>query len=119
VLLIGEQSACKGLDRPFCSTRGCSGWLNKQLDLERIPEERLFWLNALDNDDKPIDIKTIYEQLRPSIVIALGNVAKKVCIDQEIPHEFVYHPQYWKRFHSKERYPLFDLLKISFNEAKV
>jgi len=31
-------------------------------------------------------------------------------VDLGYPHEACDHPQAWKRFHHKERYPLLDLL---------
>jgi hypothetical protein len=113
VLLIGEQASNPSEapeQQPFCTNKGCSGWLNKQLDSEQIPEERLFWINALNNDSSLVDLKQLVTQLKPIVVIALGEVAKQTCKQQGIEHEAFYHPQYWKRFRSKERYALLDKL---------
>lgn len=112
-LLIGEQSSrpTEAPEQlPFCSDRGCSGWLNKQLEQSQVDESRLFWVNALNNDGSPIQLKQLLEGLKPSKVIALGNVAEKLCRDEEVDYIKAYHPQYWKRFKSKHRYPLLDLL---------
>ena len=114
VLLIGEQASDPKNapeQQPFCSSKGCSGWLNKLLEVEGIQEEKLFWLNALYNDGTKVMLWHYVDALRPAVVIALGNVASKLCTEQKISHEKCYHPQYWKRIHSKERYALVDLLK--------
>lgn len=113
ILLIGEQASDPTTapeQQPFCSDKGCSGWLNRQLQSEEIPEEKLFWVNALNNNGTVIDIKTLVDQLNPSSVVALGTVAKKACDSQGVDCIASYHPQYWKRFKSKFRYPLLDLL---------
>jgi len=113
ILLIGEQASDPTTapeQQPFCSDRGCSGWLNKQLHNEKISEEKLFWVNALNNDGSWVNLRALVGQLQPSAVIALGTVAKKACVEQGIDQYSAYHPQYWKRFKSKFRYPLLDLL---------
>lgn len=113
ILLVGEQAANTKKDsnqQPFCSDYGCSGWLNDLLDEADIPEEKLFWLNALYNDGTPIVLKPMVLTCKPSIVVALGTVARKLCRDNYVEHQFFYHPQYWRRFKSKQRYPLLDFL---------
>ena len=114
ILIIGEQAANPEKDshqEPFCSDKGCSGWLNDQLDAADVPEEYLFWVNALNNDGTEIDIATLVENLKPKAVIALGNKAKQLCEKNSLSADFVYHPQYWKRFKNKEPYPLIALIK--------
>lgn len=115
ILIIGEQASDPTNapeQEPFCSSKGCSGWLNKLLQAEGIPEEKLFWVNALYNDGTLVDLLALVEQLEPSAVVALGNVAKKSCADHGVQFFSAYHPQYWKRFRSKNRYPLLDLLNL-------
>jgi hypothetical protein len=115
ILLVGEQAsnpASAPEQQPFCSDQGCSGWLNQRLAAEKIPEEKLFWVNALNNDGSMVDLQRLVEQLKPSAVIALGTVAKRTCERQCVAKIAVYHPQYWKRFRSKERYPLLDILQF-------
>lgn len=114
VLLIGEQASDPTTapeQQPFCSTKGCSGWLNLKLQEAEVPEEKLFWINALNNDGSEVDLQLLVQQLQPSAVIALGGIAQRVCREQGVEFEAQYHPQYWKRFKSKHRYPLLDRLK--------
>ena len=114
ILIIGEQASDPKNapeQRPFCCTKGCSGWLNKLLDIEDIQEEKLFWVNALNNDGSEVYLVKLIKNLLPRRVIALGNVAQSICEKQVICFEKCYHPQYWKRFKSKQRYPLLDMLK--------
>jgi len=99
---------------PFYSTKHCSGWLNALLLKEGIPEERLLWLNAFDKDGNPTSAEQL-TRLCPAAIVALGgNAAKWLTSAVGLrSDQFVetYHPQYWKRFRSKERYPLLDILK--------
>ena len=99
---------------PFYSTKNSSAWLNIQLLRENIPEEQLLWINAYDKDGVPND-PTILLNLKPGAIIALGGNAAKwlkgVCGLDARQFAETYHPQYWKRFRSGERYPLIDLLK--------
>lgn len=117
ILLVGDRpgpSAPKEKyyhHTPFYSTKHCSGWLNSSLEAEKIPEKKLVWINSADENGKYYDIK-IVNHLIPKSIIALGGKAgawlEKNGVDDYIS---CYHPQYWKRFHNKERYPLFDLIK--------
>src|SRR5271167_2568374 len=98
---------------PFYSTKHCSGWLNLLLEAEKIPEKKLVWINSADENGKyyPISLVTAME---PKKIIALGGKAaawlKKNGVEDFI---LMHHPQYWKRFHNKERYPLIDLLRAN------
>lgn len=120
VLLIGEQSARPKTSTnqwPFCDVRACSGWLNSQLELARIPEERLYWVNALNNDGTKLALAPLVDNLYPSAIIALGKVAEQLCKSAKSRSlEFtkfitVPHPQYWKRFKHHEPYQLIWELK--------
>lgn len=114
ILIIGEQSAKPPLhpigQDPFCGTKGSSVWINEQLDKAKIREEDLFWINALNLDGSKADVEMIVKKLKPAKVIALGNIPSKLCNDLSIPHIKVPHPAYWKRFHSKIKYPLIQYL---------
>jgi hypothetical protein len=118
IIIVGERpttilnklDACDNLVVPFGSLRGCSGWLNKQLHVANVPEEKLFWLNAYDGFGKLTDLKKYVTLLNPVTTITLGNVASDECKKLNIEHEFYYHPQYWKRFRNKEQYPLINCL---------
>lgn len=114
ILLVGEQTSHPEENKyhaPFCSIRGCSGWLNAKLEEAAIPESKLFWINALDNDGSEMDLRKIYEDLEPTSVIALGRVAERQLLKFGIKHEQVPHPQSWKRFNHHKPYPLIDALK--------
>lgn len=109
ILILGEQASDPINDpdqKPFCSTRACSGWLNWQMELEDLQEEKFFWLNVLNNDGSKVDLRASVDRLQPSEVIALGNTARSACVKAGIAHVHFSHPQYWKRFRSKEQYPL-------------
>lgn len=115
IMIVGEQDSdptASVEQRPFCTTKGCTGWLNKQLDEANIPEERLFWVNALNNDNSPANLRYVVETMKPKAIIALGGIAQHTLRKQEI-YNFkpFYHPQYWKRFKSKQPYALIDELK--------
>lgn len=114
VLILGEQASDPSNapeQQPFCSSKGCSGWLNNLLEEAKIPEDHLFWLNVNNNDGTKIDLHPYIHSLKPRAVIALGSVAATRCIDQQIEYEKFYHPQYWKRFHYNEPYVLIDRLR--------
>lgn len=118
VLLVGDRpgpSAPSDPDyhhTPFYSTKHCSGWLNASLHAEGIPEELLLWINAYDRLGNPADFDLLVGNQMPVSTIALGGNAAK-WLEQNGYDRFVreYHPQYWKRFHHGERYPLLDKLK--------
>lgn len=114
ILIIGEQSAKpplhpKGQD-PFCGMKGSSRWLNLQLQTWLIDEEDLFWINALNLDGSKANVSKIVKLLKPSKVIALGNIASKLCEENNIAHVKIPHPAYWKRFNSKLKYSLIEEL---------
>jgi hypothetical protein len=112
-VLIGEAPANESpLKRcyPFRDIIGCSGWLNSLLDKEEILESDLFWINAHHLDGTPNDIK-ILDYLQNKKIICLGKKAEKWLKPTGLKYESVPHPQYWRRFKSKEKYPLIDLLK--------
>lgn len=121
IMLVGERASGSQRgkltnNRPFCTLRACSGWLNGQLDVAGIPEERLYWINILDPDGIPISILPYLEQFPPSHIICLGGtalkqVARQLGASNQIPILSQTHPQYCKRFRSAEPYPLILLLK--------
>lgn len=106
--MVGEQASNPLVDpdqRPFCTDRGCSGWLNRQLDASAIDERLLYWVNALHNDGRPADLRSLVDRLQPTRTFALGLVAQRACANAGLAYEAHYHPQYWKRFKSKYSYP--------------
>jgi hypothetical protein len=114
ILIIGEQAsdpATAPEQLPFCDDRGCSGWLNSLLEDNNIPEEKLFWVNAKNNDGSTIHLKELVEVLAPSMVFALGKTAEKLCIAEGVNFKSFQHPQYHKRFKNKQTYDLISQLK--------
>lgn len=112
-VLIGESPSKESPFEhyyPFLDQIGCSGWLNRLLDVENISEQDLFWINAYHLDGSPNDLE-ILKYLKDKKIICLGKKAEKWLTPSGLKYESVPHPQYWKRFKSKERYPLMDLLK--------
>ena len=113
VFLIGERTSHPEINKyhaPFCSTKACSGWLNKLLCEANIDEADLFWVNALDNDGTPVDLGSMHAYLKPTYVFALGKIAERQLAVYNVTYTAFAHPQYWKRFKSKQTYPLINAL---------
>ena len=101
---------------PFYSTKNCSLWLNKLLVEAGVDETKLLWFNAklADGSELPGHHLTDLLRLNPvPLVIALGGNAEAWVRRSapESPYIKVFHPQYAKRFRSKEPYGLIDTLK--------
>lgn len=97
---------------PFYSIKHCSGWLNGLLEDNSIPEDELVWLNSHTYDGEPTPYDVI-NFMQPRVIIALGGNADRWLINGGFKHQTVYHPQYWKRFKSKEEYPLINMIRES------
>ena len=87
----------------FCRD-GYSMWLGEQLDAADISERDLFWISA--------------DALTPAIkdhrapIVALGSEAtRRLAECGRLPEHIVEYPQFWKRFHHNETYPLIDVLR--------
>jgi hypothetical protein len=111
IVIVGDRPA-KGISLtegrlPFCSNTQSSGWLNAQLV---TPEEDLRWINSADINGNATPFDQLYALLPAKVVIALGYNASAWLSIVNVEHLKTYHPQYWKRFRSKERYPLLDIL---------
>ena len=125
VMLVGDEFGNMGehdafYQWPFASTDhgGCSQWLTKQLESEGIGEQDLCWINA---DALGAIPPFAYPRLfSGKSVIALGHKAFSVLQPLGLGdlHQ-VEHPQYWKRFHASDRYPLLDVLKEVTNAVKL
>ena len=115
VVLVGEDFAeLKDQDAfyqwPFgsLSGAGCSRWLAKQLDEAGIGENQLLWINA-DNSDE--DLHRVVCDARE--IITLGTKAEmrmRALGYTDVVHAAP-HPQFWRRFHRHQPYPLLPLLK--------
>ncbi len=116
VLLVGDTFADhKETDAlyqlPFVSfsPKGCSRWLTRQLMVAGIQERELLWVNAQDFGSECF---RFYRDVWPDVyVVALGDAASGVLTRAGVSHEVAPHPQYWKRFHHGEEYPLIPKLR--------
>jgi hypothetical protein len=111
VVLVGEAFAERKDCDPFYqwpfasfSNAGCSQWLSRQLDAIDCGEQDLLWMNA-DQD------LSILHDLQPGKVIALGDAAYQQLYKLKIMAESVPHPQAFKRFNHRQRYPLLNVLQ--------
>jgi hypothetical protein len=119
-LIVGESHTAgfvpaspkidKATQAPFCSTEGCSGWLNQLLENAQIPEEKLFWVNSV-HDGVNTDLESLICRLKPYHVVALGKTAHAALDFHGIVHHYFSHPQFHKRFKHNEPYPLIQFLK--------
>jgi hypothetical protein len=119
VMVVGEQTSHPEENKyhaPFCSAKACSGWLNGLLNTADIPEAKLYWVNALDNDGTEVDLGKLAQAIEPKAIVALGNIARNQLVKHKLEHHHVPHPQYWKRFKNKEPYPLIQQLKELCND---
>lgn len=110
VVLIGESFAERKDNDPWYqwpfasfSGEGCGQWLADQLDLVEVGEDDILWLNS----DQ--DLSVLYD-LTPERIIAMGTEAYQQLYKLKIKAASVQHPQTWKRFNFKQRYPLLDLI---------
>ena len=113
IAVIAEQPAkLSPLSRtyPFLDIVGCSGWLNRQLVTADVDTDKVFWVNAANYDGSDNDPE-ILRQINPKRIICLGKVALKWAKKNGWNDvSYFHHPQYWKRFRSKEPYPFIELL---------
>lgn len=111
VVLVGERQ--NGPLGPFVSfdRSGCSAWLAERLEEAHVSEDRLYWVNAIDRHTGRSTDPSFLEKMSPRAVIALGQSAESWCREAGVECRRVDHPQYWKRFHHHETYPLITTLK--------
>ena len=124
ILLVGDRPGPKAPQQddyhhtPFYSKKYSGGWLNAQLVLNGITEEKLLWVNSATWDGKPTEPGTLLNHDWKSI-IALGKNAQKWCFEIGFNHPATFdHPQYHKRFKSNERYLLLDWLDTKIQDQK-
>jgi hypothetical protein len=117
ILIVGDKPAPDAPDddmfhfTPFGAMRHSSLWLNRQLHEADIPEEWLTFVNAADRHGTPTSRKILEHKWRN--IIALGGNARRWILPAQVPHAMVNHPQSWKRFHTREEYPLICLLRMT------
>lgn len=99
---------------PFYSTKNSSLWVNRQLVEAEILEDELVWFNATlaSGDQLQKDIVAPFVKRDARFIALGGNAAKWLSRNfPEVQFTTVFHPQFAKRFRSKEPYALISLLK--------
>jgi hypothetical protein len=97
---------------PFSALWNSSLYINLALHNAGIPEEALAWVNAVDWQGKAVSYDVLDHDWE--LVICLGGKAEawlKKSPRPLSPAIKVHHPAAWKRFHSKETYPLGEILR--------
>ena len=128
VILLGDTPGPGRPDKPgyhhtpFYSTKNSSLWINRLLWEHGVPETSLLWFNTTLADGTPLDPAIFKRQLSTNpLVVCLGGNAEK-WLTKTAAHDGhfvkVHHPQAWKRFHSKEHYPLIDYLEDALDLNK-
>jgi hypothetical protein len=118
ILIVGDTAnnpIIDNIDLPFVHWDGCSPWLAMQLDYAGIPETELYWVNGFRLDGG-IQSKDFLDDLKPRLIVALGEEAARWCEIADLKHTRVEHPQYWKRFRTADPYPLVNLLRGHYEE---
>jgi hypothetical protein len=101
--------------------RGCSAWLADVLEAAEIPESALYWVNAFSADGRATPHEWL-ATLQPRTVITLGREAA-AWLQKWDGHrtlraiDEVEHPQFWKRFHHRDPYPLVDALQDALTKG--
>jgi hypothetical protein len=134
VLVMGMEYFCQGIEvvllgdtpgpgrptdpnyhhTPFYSTKHCSLWVNKLLVEEGIDERRLLWFNTTLADGTPLEQGKVTPYINAGAkLICLGGKAEAwVRRIHPLPEYVkVNHPQFAKRFKSKEPYALITEIK--------
>jgi hypothetical protein len=108
-LLVGDRGGdpTYGVDLPFFGTIESSAYLNKALAIADIPESSLAFVNAFSHE---LNDYEILPKTFPNIV-ALGQAAERMCIEQGLQPKRVPHPQYWRRFHHADIYTYAAMLR--------
>lgn len=117
LVLVGDElSQLKSHDNlyqlPFISwsNNGCSGWLTAQLAAAKLKETQLLYLNTQDPYCAEFFTQFTRADLAAKQIITLGEKAADTLTHQGINYLFAPHPQYWKRFHARQNYPLLNLI---------
>ncbi len=114
IMIVGEgnQDLEGGKRMAFISATGCSLFLHEAL--RQHPKNRYYLTNAdkgLGDVENRATLKREIEIVKPSRIIAMGAPAAKILADLRQTFDRTYHPQYWKRFKSKQFNELVDFLK--------
>ena len=114
VVIVGDIVNDNGgiADWPFVSHQGCSPWLAEQLEHANIMERQLYWVNAaMRRRDQQVALDPGFlNDMQPKKIVTLGDNATQWAKRHGLSHEAFPHPQFWKRFHHDEVYPLIPAL---------
>lgn len=102
-LFVGEQANQEYLDLPFFALNGSSRYLNDCIEDAGYQENEIAFVNAKRLNGSGVHLSAIHKTLKEPKVIALGNVSRDLLGDQGVPHVYISHPAYWKRFYSTRR----------------
>jgi hypothetical protein len=103
-LLVGDTANQERLDLPFFTLDGSSEFLNSCIKDAGYQEHEIALANAYTLMRQRRDLKKVMEFLGYPAIIALGGRAAEAIKQQHLPiYRQLYHPQYWRRFHTKQR----------------
>ncbi len=109
-LFVGEQAA-QAPDLPFMTPGNSSGWLFDVLKDAGFEEWEVCFANALNSVGDVNDLLALsHASQHLSCIIALGEVARRNLQAAGLTYTEVEHPQYFKRFKSKDRQAYVDKL---------
>lgn len=121
VLLVGDRPGSGwgqyAPNWPFISANhgGASSWLARHLEEYEVSEAALFWVNAYDRDDVPLDVGRVHRMpfwsTTNTLIVSFGKHAHAWCEKNEVNAVQVHHPQYWMAKHPAETYRLGKILR--------
>ncbi len=118
VLLVGEKCSKESqCEVPFTGANNSGPWLTEKLMANNIYEDTLTWMNVKKFDDSSNMDNVVHHVsfYKPQHVIALGGVAHATLDAHGIEHTSFPHPQYMKRFKTKQQYELIPYLRKILN----
>lgn len=113
-LIVGERSNVARVDQlkhrlPFVTFAGggLGPWLCRQLEASDVAEDELYWINAYDSSGAATD-PAVIPSLQPRVVIALGPLAERWCLDVGTKPVTILDPRSWRNAYGPNgvRYPL-------------
>jgi len=99
--------------RPFIKTPASEYLWRAILDVPEIKAYTLYVTNSVKDQLTPAHGRSVLERELNGMdrVIALGKHASKRLEEVDVEHQTLHHPQFWKRFHYRERARYSALLK--------
>lgn len=102
----------------FTSNQGCSFFLHSAL---AASGGRFYLTNAMKTLNRKLNRTLLADELatmKPRKIIAMGSEAAIALSEQRVSFTQTYHPQYWKRFKSKDVGELIELFRSVNNPNK-